>query len=109
MNELILWVLTLGLPLLVTNYLMENSPFLQVSSKWIQSLTKYVPAKLVRRGVSLIIPFVVSGGVVGLAVLTGALLEPPNLDAWFFLIYDYSGVAVLLPQIVDAAKSKATQ
>jgi hypothetical protein len=108
-EEMIVWALSLGVPLFVTNWLMENSPFLQAKATWIVWMEQFIPAKFTRRGLSLLIPLLVSAGVVAAAVFVEALPTPVDADAWLYLIYDYSGIAVILPQLWDAIRAKPAQ
>ena len=104
MVNLIVWLLNLGLPLTVTDFLMENSPLLGEKAKWIVWLGRFLPVKFIRRGLSFLIPLVVSAAVVGCAVLINALPAPISTEGWLELVYTYSGIAMILPQFVDAAK-----
>jgi len=107
MINVIVWVLSLGLPLKVTDMLMENSPLLAVNAKWIVWLERFLPPKFTRRALSFLIPLVVSSAVVACAVLIKALAAPVSAEGWLELIYTYSGIAAILPQFAHALKAES--
>lgn len=95
-------LLSTGVPWALTYFLMDKLPLFGAESSLMKGLAKGLTMTLARRLVSIVLPIVFSGAITGLAVLAGAVPAPLGWPGWIDVIWEYSGLAVLLPQLTHA-------
>ncbi len=104
--ELITTLLSLGIPIPITLWLMDNVSLLQSSAKWIVRIGQYVPVRFVRRVTSFLITIAVTSSLVLIGIWLKALAAPIGTGDWIDLIWGYSGLAIVLTQFGHALSNK---
>ena len=104
--QLITTLLSLGVPIPITLWLMDNVSFLQSSTKWIVWLGKYVPVRFVRRVVSFLITIAVATSLILIGIWLKALVAPVSAGEWIDLVWAHSGLAIVLTQFGHAIRNQ---
>ena len=104
--ELITSLLSLGVPIPITLWLMDNVSLLQSSAKWIVWLGQYVPVRFVRRVVSFLITIAVATSLILIGIWLKALPAPIGAGEWIDIVWEHSGLAIVLTQFGHAIRNQ---